>query len=69
MNSFRRGVPDRKEGEVVDLTAYEVSENDAINVSVTLCNTGDYDGDEIVQLYVRDVESAETQPIKSLKGF
>ncbi|MQY78691.1 MAG: glucan 1,4-alpha-glucosidase, partial [Bacteroidetes bacterium] len=55
--------------EKVDLTAYEVSENDAINVSVTLRNTGDYDGDEVVQLYVRDVESAETQPIKSLKGF
>lgn len=55
--------------EKVDLTTYEVSENDAINVSVTLRNTGDYDGDEVVQLYVRDVESAETQPIKSLKGF
>lgn len=55
--------------EKVDLTAYEVSENDAINVSVTLRNTGDYDGDEVVQLYVRDVESAETQPIKLLKRF
>ncbi|MCK4343839.1 MAG: glycoside hydrolase family 3 C-terminal domain-containing protein [Bacteroidales bacterium] len=55
--------------EKIDLSAYEVSENDLINVSVTLRNTGDYDGDEVVQLYVRDVESAETQPIKSLKGF
>ena len=57
------------EYEKVDLTAYEVSENDAINVSVTLRNTGYYDGDEVVQLYIKDVESAETQPIKSLKGF
>ncbi len=57
------------EYEKIDLTAYEVSENDVINVSVTLRNTGDYDGDEVVQLYIRDVESAETQPIKSLKGF
>jgi beta-glucosidase len=55
--------------EKVDLDIYEVSDNDTINVFVTLSNTGDYDGDEVVQIYVRDVESALKQPVKSLKGF
>jgi beta-glucosidase len=55
--------------EKVDLDIYEVSDNDTINVFVTLSNTGDYDGDEVVQIYVRNVESALKQPVKSLKGF
>ena len=32
-------------------------------------NTGNYDGDEVVQLYINDVYSSVTTPRKTLKGF
>lgn len=38
-------------------------------VSVDITNTGDMDGDEVVQLYIRDIYSSVTRPIKELKGF
>ena len=38
-------------------------------VSVDVTNTGDRDGDEIAQLYVRDKVSSVTRPVKELKGF
>ncbi len=47
----------------------DVSDNDTVIVAVTLSNKGDYDGDEVVQLYVRNPESPVAQPLKSLKGF
>jgi beta-glucosidase len=40
-----------------------------IEVSVTVTNTGDRAGKEVVQLYVRDVESSLVRPVKELKGF
>lgn len=38
-------------------------------VSVTVTNTGDYDADEIVQLYIHDVVASITRPVRELKGF
>jgi beta-glucosidase len=38
-------------------------------VSLTVRNTGDVAGREVVQLYVRDVESTVFRPYKELKGF
>ena len=38
-------------------------------VSVTVTNTGDYDGEEVVQLYIRDKFATVTRPVKELKGF
>lgn len=38
-------------------------------VTVTLTNTGQRAGDEVVQVYVRDLVSSVTRPIKELKGF
>jgi beta-glucosidase len=38
-------------------------------VSVTVSNTGSRAGDEIVQLYIRDLVSSVTRPIKELKDF
>jgi beta-glucosidase len=32
-------------------------------------NTGEYDGEEVVQLYVCDVESSLPMPVKQLRGF
>ena len=37
--------------------------------SVTVTNTGDYDADEIVQLYIHDVVASISRPVKELKGF
>ena len=40
-----------------------------IEVSVEVTNTGDRDGDEVVQLYVRDVVSSVVTSVKQLRGF
>ncbi len=40
-----------------------------IQVSVDVTNTGEVDGEEIVQLYIRDVYSSATRPVKELKDF
>jgi beta-glucosidase len=40
-----------------------------ISVSVDVTNSGDYDGKEVVQLYIRDVVGSVTRPVKELKGF
>ena len=46
-----------------------MNENDAIEVTVNVSNTGNYDGKEVVQLYIRDVIGTVTRPVKELKGF
>lgn len=38
-------------------------------VSVDVTNCGEYDGAEVVQLYVRDLVGSITRPVKELKGF
>jgi beta-glucosidase len=38
-------------------------------VSVTVTNTGKRAGDEIVQLYIRDLVSSVTRPVMELKDF
>ncbi|PIF00079.1 MAG: beta-glucosidase BglX [Maribacter sp.] len=46
-----------------------MNKDDTIEVTVDVTNTGDYDGKEIVQLYIRDVVGTVTRPVKELKGF
>ncbi len=43
--------------------------NTYARVAVTVKNTGKYEGEEVVQLYVRDEVASITCPIKELKGF
>lgn len=38
-------------------------------VRITLTNSGDHAGEEVVQLYVRDMVGSVTRPVKELKGF
>jgi beta-glucosidase len=38
-------------------------------VNVDVENTGQRAGDEVVQLYIRDVAASVTRPVKELKGF
>ncbi|GJM64032.1 beta-glucosidase BglX [Persicobacter diffluens] len=40
-----------------------------IEASITIKNTGNHDGEEIVQLYLHDQAASVTRPVKELKGF
>lgn len=53
----------------LQLSADKMSANGKIVASVEVTNTGNYDGKEVVQLYIRDVIGSVTRPIKELKGF
>jgi beta-glucosidase len=46
-----------------------ISRGESTQVSVMLKNTGGYDGNETVQLYIRDHVANTTRPVKELKGF
>ena len=43
--------------------------DDTINVSFKLSNTGEREGTEVVQVYVRDMVGSVTRPVKELKHF
>lgn len=43
--------------------------DDSATVSVTITNTGDYDGEEVVQLYITDQKASTVRPRKQLRGF
>ncbi len=43
--------------------------NESTTVLVDVTNTGSREGDEVVQMYVRDVVSSVTRPVKELRGF
>jgi beta-glucosidase len=47
----------------------KIKVNGQATVSVDVSNTGTKAGDEVVQLYVRDVVSSVTRPVKELRGF
>ncbi len=49
--------------------ASEVATDGVIDVTVTVENTGDRDGDEIVQVYGRDVHAQVTRPLAQLLGY
>ncbi|WP_336788979.1 beta-glucosidase [Paenibacillus sp. MMO-177] len=51
------------------LSRKDMRDTDTLEVQVTVQNTGTRAGKEIVQLYVRDVESTVMRPTKELKGF
>jgi beta-glucosidase len=47
----------------------QFSKNESVTVSVEVTNTGNFDGSEVVQLYLRDLVGIITRPVKELKGF
>jgi beta-glucosidase len=51
------------------LSAAEIAANGRLQVTVTVTNSGQRAGTEIVQLYVRDLVGSVTRPVKELKGF
>ncbi len=42
---------------------------ESIEISVDVLNTGKYDGEEVVQLYIRDLAASVTRPVLELKDF
>ncbi|TDO01218.1 beta-glucosidase BglX [Sunxiuqinia elliptica] len=53
----------------LELSANSMSADGAIDVSVSLKNTGKYEAAEVVQLYIRDRFGSVTRPVKQLKGY
>ena len=51
------------------LQSSEASTGDKVNVTVEVKNTGNRDGQEVVQLYIRDEIASRARPIKLLRGF
>ena len=51
------------------LNKTKISKNGEIELSVEVSNIGKFDGEEVVQLYIRDLVGSITRPVKELKGF
>jgi beta-glucosidase len=52
---------------VLDKTA--LNGNQTLKATINLTNSGNFDGAEVVQLYIRDLVGSVTRPVKELKGF
>lgn len=53
----------------VSLSKTKITADETLEARVTVTNTGNFDGEEVVQLYIRDVVTSITRPVKELKGF
>jgi beta-glucosidase len=53
----------------VQLNKTNVVSNEVLTATVTVTNSGGYDGEETVQLYIQDIVGSSTRPVKELKGF
>ncbi|MCR4030707.1 MULTISPECIES: beta-glucosidase BglX [Flavobacterium] len=53
----------------IKLNATKVSDTGSITASIAVRNTGTREGQEVVQLYIRDLVGSITRPVKELKGF
>jgi beta-glucosidase len=51
------------------LSAEEVASGGHIEVAAEITNRGSRDGEEVLQLYIRDPEASVTRPVRELKGF
>ena len=51
------------------LSTKQIAPSGSLTVSVDVQNTGNRDGTEVVQLYIRDLVGSITRPVKELKGF
>ncbi|MDR6405663.1 MULTISPECIES: glycoside hydrolase family 3 N-terminal domain-containing protein [Chryseobacterium] len=53
----------------MNLSSTNLKGNQTLNISVNVANTGNYDGEEVVQLYIRDLVGKVVRPVKELKNF
>jgi len=51
------------------LSSKDVNQNDKLLVKFSVKNTGNVNGSEVVQLYIKDIKSSIDRPVKELKGF
>jgi beta-glucosidase len=52
-----------------EISASSIGMDEKVEVKVKVSNVGDFDGETVVQLYVKDVEASVVRPIRSLKHF
>ena len=55
--------------EDIKLSSDTMKTDGSIDVTLTVKNTGKFDGSAVVQLYVRDLFGCRVRPVKELKGF
>src|SRR5450432_3847667 len=53
----------------ISLSSVNISTNQPVIVKLTVTNSGNMDGEETAQLYIRDMVASVTQPVKELKKF
>ncbi len=51
------------------LTASTIKAGESTTLTVSVTNSGELAGDEVIQLYIKDLDSKEQRPIKTLRGF
>ncbi|MGG0824960.1 glycoside hydrolase family 3 N-terminal domain-containing protein [Paenibacillus turicensis] len=51
------------------ISSDQLTKESSIEVKLTVTNTGSYAGEEVVQLYIRDISGEVVRPMKELKGF
>lgn len=51
------------------LSSEQIGMDETVKASVTVTNTGEREGKETVQLYIRDIYASSTRPVKELKRF
>jgi beta-glucosidase len=51
------------------ISSNKMNANEKVTVSVAVANTGNFDGKETVQLYIKDIVGSVTRPVRELKGF
>ncbi len=53
----------------IKLSNSSMNNTGKVTASVTVTNSGNFDGEEVVQLYIRDIVASISRPVKELKGF
>jgi beta-glucosidase len=51
------------------LSSNKIKNGESVTVGIDIKNSGDVEGEEIVQLYIRDLVGSVTRPVKELKDF
>ncbi|MCJ8166769.1 beta-glucosidase BglX [Pontibacter sp. E15-1] len=51
------------------LSKTSITPTETLEVTVNVTNSGNFDGEEVVQLYLQDVHASVTRPVKELKNF
>lgn len=51
------------------LSSNRIAMGGSLTATVDLANVGDYEAEEVVQLYIRDLVGSVTRPVRELKGF